>query len=29
MLLFEENNDWETKLLPLITKYKGKKHPLE
>lgn len=29
MQLFEDNNDWETKLLPLITKYKGKKHPLE
>lgn len=29
MQLFEDNNDWATKLLPLITKYKGKKHPLE
>mgnify|MGYP003808896711 FL=1 len=28
MNLFEENN-WEEKLIPVIEKYKGRKHPLE
>ena len=25
----EQANDWETKLIPIIEKYKGRKHPLE
>ncbi|PKB17734.1 endonuclease III [Flavobacterium sp. 5] len=29
MDLFEETNDWETKLTPILKKYKGRKHPLE
>jgi len=29
MDLFGETSDWETKLKPLLKKYKGKKHPLE
>lgn len=29
MELFEKTNDWAEKLLPLIDKYKGKKHPLD
>jgi endonuclease-3 len=29
MDLFGEASDWETKLKPLLKKYKGKKHPLE
>lgn len=28
MDLFGETNDWETKLIPIIEKYKGRKHPL-
>ena len=29
MDLFGATNDWETKLIPIIEKYKGRKHPLE
>ncbi|MDA6068852.1 endonuclease III [Flavobacterium sp. AC] len=29
MNLFGETSDWETKLKPILKKYKGKKHPLE
>lgn len=29
MNLFEETIDWETKLQPILQKYKGRKHPLE
>jgi len=29
MDLFGETSDWETKLQPILQKYKGKKHPLE
>lgn len=29
MDLFENTNNWSEKLLPLIDKYKGKKHPLD
>jgi endonuclease-3 len=29
MDLFVEASDWETKLKPILKKYKGKKHPLE
>lgn len=29
MDLFGETTDWETKLKPILEKYKGKKHPLE
>lgn len=29
MDLFGETSDWETKLKPILKKYKGKKHPLE
>jgi endonuclease-3 len=29
MDLFAETNDWETKLAPILEKYKGRKHPLE
>ncbi|UWY27289.1 endonuclease III [Flavobacterium sp. TR2] len=29
MDLFEQTSDWETKLKPILKKYKGKKHPLE
>jgi len=29
MDLFEETSNWETKLAPILDKYKGKKHPLE
>lgn len=29
MDLFGETSDWETKLEPILKKYKGKKHPLE
>lgn len=29
MDLFGETSDWETKLQPILEKYKGKKHPLE
>jgi endonuclease-3 len=29
MDLFGETNDWETKLAPILEKYKGRKHPLE
>ena len=29
MDLFGETNDWETKLTPIIKKYRGRKHPLE
>lgn len=29
MNLFEEELDWDTKLKPLLKKYKGRKHPLE
>jgi endonuclease III len=29
MDLFGETNDWETKLVPILNKYKGRKHPLE
>ena len=28
MNLFESQNDWAEKLAPILTKYKGKKHPL-
>jgi len=27
--LFEETNDWNTKLTPILDKYKGRNHPLE
>jgi endonuclease-3 len=27
--LFEETNDWGTKLTPILDKYKGRNHPLE
>lgn len=29
MDLFGETSDWETKLKPILKKYKGKKHPLD
>ncbi|WPO78164.1 endonuclease III [Flavobacterium sp. KACC 22761] len=29
MNLFGETSDWETKLEPILKKYKGKRHPLE
>ena len=29
MDLFGEANDWESKLTPILEKYKGRKHPLE
>lgn len=29
MNLFEPSNDWTEKLSPILTKYKGKKHPLD
>ncbi len=29
MNLFEHSNDWAEKLAPILTKYKGKKHPLD
>ena len=29
MDLFENTNDWEAKLSPILEKYKGKKHPLD
>lgn len=29
MDLFEETNDWKTKLAPILEKYRGRKHPLE
>jgi len=29
MDLFRDTNDWETKLSPILEKYKGRKHPLE
>jgi endonuclease-3 len=29
MDLFGETSNWETKLVPILDKYKGKKHPLE
>lgn len=29
MNLFEDKNDWEAKLEPILLKYKGRKHPLE
>ncbi|MEN2488799.1 endonuclease III [Flavobacterium sp. B11] len=29
MNLFSEDENWETKLNPILEKYKGKKHPLE
>lgn len=29
MDLFGETSDWETKLKPILKKYKGKRHPLE
>lgn len=29
MDLFGKTNDWETKLAPILEKYKGRKHPLE
>ncbi|MBC7845741.1 MAG: endonuclease III [Flavobacterium sp.] len=29
MNLFEDSNDWTEKLAPILTKYKGRKHPLE
>lgn len=29
MNLFGETSDWETKLKPILKKYKGKKHPLD
>jgi endonuclease-3 len=29
MNLFEETNDWDTKLAPILDKYKGRKHPLD
>ena len=29
MDLFEETNDWNTKLTPILDKYKGRNHPLE
>ncbi|WP_264524137.1 endonuclease III domain-containing protein [Flavobacterium sp. N502536] len=29
MDLFGETTDWETKLEPILSKYKGKRHPLE
>jgi endonuclease-3 len=29
MNLFEETNDWAEKLAPILTKYKGRKHPLD
>jgi endonuclease-3 len=29
MDLFENSNDWAKKLEPILTKYKGKKHPLD
>ena len=29
MHLFEESNDWDEKLAPILSKYKGRKHPLD
>jgi len=29
MTLFEETNDWTTKLSPILEKYKGRTHPLD
>jgi len=29
MDLFETKNDWEAKLVPILEKYKGQKHPLD
>ena len=29
MNLFETQNDWDKKLEPILTKYKGRKHPLD
>jgi endonuclease-3 len=29
MDLFGQTNDWETKLIPILVKYKDRKHPLE
>ncbi|MBP6182551.1 endonuclease III [Flavobacterium sp.] len=29
MDLFENSNDWDKKLEPILTKYKGRKHPLD
>ncbi|SHG08922.1 DNA-(apurinic or apyrimidinic site) lyase /endonuclease III [Flavobacterium fluvii] len=29
MNLFEDQNDWAEKLSPILTKYKGQKHPLD
>lgn len=29
MDLFGDTNDWETKLAPILEKYKGRKHPLD
>ena len=29
MDLFENSNDWAKKLEPILTKYKGRKHPLD
>jgi endonuclease-3 len=29
MNLFESSNDWAEKLAPILTKYKGRKHPLD
>lgn len=29
MKLFEDSNEWAEKLKPILTKYKGRKHPLE
>ena len=29
MNLFEDTNNWETKLAPILEKYNGRKHPLE
>lgn len=29
MNLFETSNDWAIKLAPILTKYKGRKHPLD
>jgi endonuclease-3 len=29
MNLFENQNDWAEKLAPILTKYKGRKHPLD
>lgn len=29
MDLFEESNDWEVKLTPILERYTGKKHPLD